>query len=84
MIKMFLIVLLCVLGLFLFHRFCLWLESKGWLYYRNKKPKNEILGNALQELNAILQPSARHTIEMKQNETRLKQNSSDVPSEPEK
>lgn len=76
--------LLCVVSVFPFHKLCLWLEDKGWIYYRHKKPQSGIIGNTLQELNAILQPSTRHTIEMKQNEARFKRHSSDVPSEPEK
>lgn len=59
MLKIVFILLLCAIGIFLFHKFFLWLEYKGLLYYRHKKPKSGIIGDTLQELNAILQPSAR-------------------------
>jgi hypothetical protein len=72
------IVLIC----YIFDRFCLWLERKGCLYYRNEKPKGGALGSALQELNAKLSPSNRYVIEMKQNEARFKKSEADVPSEP--
>ena len=55
-------------------------QQKGWLYYRHKKAQTGVIGSALQELNAVLQPSSRHTIEMKQNEVRFKRSESDVPS----
>ena len=40
----------------------LWLEQKGWLYYRHQKPQKGIIGSALQELNAQLLPNHRHIV----------------------
>lgn len=37
------------------------------------------MGSAVQELNAILQPASRHTIEMKPNEIKYKRSEIDVP-----
>lgn len=82
MLKILLLLLLCGIDIFLFHKLFLWLESKELLYYRHKKPKSGIIGDTLQELNAMLQPSARHLIEMKQKEVGIKRSSSDVPGEP--
>jgi hypothetical protein len=31
-------------GLYGLHRLCLWLEMRGWLYYRNKKPEGVLPG----------------------------------------
>lgn len=75
------IVFFTLVSVYLMHKLFIWLEQKGWLYYRHKKPQNGVIGAALQELNAILQPSARHTIEMKQNEARLKRRACDTPDE---
>ncbi len=60
----------------------LWLESKGWLYYRKRKSNSSILGSSLQELNAIFMPSNRHVIEAKQNKVAYKKHEADAPSEP--
>ena len=68
--------------LILLDKFGLWLESKGWLYYRKRKSNSSILGNSLQELNAIFMPSNRHVIEAKQNEVAYKKHEADAPSEP--
>ena len=57
---------------YLFDKVCLWLEQKGWLYYRHSKPQKGIIGNALLELNSFLHPSVRHTIEMKQKQVVVK------------
>ena len=46
------------------HFLCLWLEKKGWLYYKNK-PKNSGAGNAFQEMSSIMNPSAKKIIEFK-------------------
>lgn len=54
-------------GLFIVDRICLWLEGKGWLYYRNNKAQGGIIGNMLLELQNVLNPSTRPTIELKQN-----------------
>lgn len=65
--------------MFILDRIFLWLERKGWLYYRYNKPQGGVIGNALLELHAFLNPSARNTIEMKQNKIRFKKHESDVP-----
>lgn len=67
---------------YLFDQGCLWLERKGWLYYRHKKCQTSGLGSALQELQAQLLPSSRYVIEVKQNEAQFKQSHSDASSEP--
>jgi len=59
---------LIVLGVWLFHRLCLWMEKKGWIYYK-KNPSGGGMGNALQELNALMRPSVKHVQEAKK-ETR--------------
>ncbi|CZL18345.1 TPA: GNAT family N-acetyltransferase [Legionella pneumophila] len=55
-----------IIFLWLFDKVCLWLERKGWLYYKNHKPQSGLLGTALQELNAQLVPSQRHVVVAKQ------------------
>ena len=60
-----LIVLGGVLLLFGLDRLGLWMESRGWIYYRKKKPQPGGLGNALLELHTLLQPSREHIVEIK-------------------
>ncbi len=75
--KYFLLAVLAFSGLFLLDRLCLWLERKGWLYYRYKKPTSGA-GNALQELNAFLNPSTRHMIEAKQQDSKKRENQGEI------
>jgi hypothetical protein len=65
-------------ALFVLDRFGLWLERRGWLYYRHKKPGSGGAGNALQELNAFFVPSARHSLEIRQKEI-VKENENGDP-----
>jgi len=69
-----LIILGLVLGVYLFHRLCLWLEEKGHLYYLNKKPQSGVLGSAMEEINGIFHPGIHRTIEMKRDEAKLVKN----------
>ena len=69
-------------GLYLIHRTCLWLESKGWLYYCHNKPKGGFLASALLGLNFFFDPSIRHTIKAKQNQVQLKRSEADTPGDP--
>ena len=80
--RLLLIIIEIAMGVYLFDKFCLWLELKGWLYYRNEKPRGGALGNMLQELNAHLSPSNRHVVEMKQNTARFKKSEANAPSDP--
>lgn len=66
-----LIILGLILGVYLLHRLCLWLEKNGHLYYLNKKPERGLIGSAMEEINGILHPGVRQTIEMKRNETKF-------------
>jgi hypothetical protein len=65
-----------VIAIFLIDRTGLWLESKGWLYYRKRKPSGGA-GNALQELSAVFRPSARYSLEVKQKESKPRDDQGD-------
>jgi hypothetical protein len=67
--------------LFLVDRLGLWMERKGWLYYRYEKPKGG-MGNALQEFNAFLNPSARHTLELKNKDKKQRDDQGDKKDHP--
>lgn len=64
-------------GLFILDRIGLWMEKRGWLYYRHKKASGGGLGNALQEFNAFLNPSARHIIEVKKKDFKQRDDQED-------
>ncbi|HET6352615.1 MAG TPA: hypothetical protein VFG89_10880 [Coriobacteriia bacterium] len=45
------------------HLLATWAEERGWIYYRKGRGRNWSVGSAAQELQSLLQPSARHTVE---------------------
>lgn len=66
MLKTIVIVLLIAASVYFFHQLCLWLESMGYLYYKNKKANTGFLASTLEDINGMLNPAVKHTIEMKQ------------------
>ena len=63
------------LGLFLLDRLGLWMERRGWIYYRRSRGMSTRAGNAFLELHSMLEPEKKHVIELKQEERK-----SQVPS----
>ena len=49
--------------LVLLDRLLLWLEARGWIYYRKKKANPGSLGSAMLEIQSMLQPSGEHVVE---------------------
>jgi len=59
-----LLIAACVgVALFLLDRLLLWLEARGWIYYRKKKASPGSLGSAMLEIQAMLRPSTEHIVE---------------------
>ncbi|HEY1911319.1 MAG TPA: hypothetical protein VGG73_10380 [Vicinamibacterales bacterium] len=50
--------------LFGLHRLALWMEDRGWIYYRRKHGSSGSLGSACLEVQAMLEPSKKHVIEI--------------------
>ena len=44
-------------------RLLLRMERAGWIFYRKRKPSPGSVGNALMEVQSLLQPSVREAIE---------------------
>jgi hypothetical protein len=52
-----------VLGIWLAHRLALWLESKGWLYYRHRHASRSALGKAFLEVQQLVDPGKQLVLE---------------------
>jgi hypothetical protein len=55
------------LALFALDRLCLWAETKGWIYWRKVKRKGS--AGAVIDIAAIIDPTARHAAEARQQPT---------------
>jgi len=65
---------------FLLDRILLKMESRGWIYYRRKKPAGSSLGNAFLEIQSILEPSKKALVEIKKEEKKEQADSGDPPT----
>jgi len=65
--------------LFLLDKLFLWMERKGWIYYRKKKPNRSSLGNAFLEIQSFLEPSKKIMVEVKKDEKKEQEESGDPP-----
>ena len=74
-------VLLGALSLWALHQLALWLERRGWLFYRHRRPSSSALAGVFMELDAITRPAARHEIEFRQKEL-VRDDESGDPLEP--
>ena len=45
-------------------RLCLWLEDRGWLYYRRKKPTSSPM-SALVAIQQFIEPGLKHVVEVR-------------------
>ena len=59
---------LALAAFYAIHRLALWMEERGWLYYRNKRGSSGSLGSAFLEVQALLEPSNRHVLEIRHDE----------------
>ncbi len=77
-----LLVLVMIAGvLFALDRFALWMESRGWIYYRRRKPSTSTLGNAFLQVQSLLEPGKSTLLEIRQEE-QVEEDESGEPPEP--
>ena len=55
-------------AIFAFDRLFLYMEKRGWIYYRKKKPSSSALSNACLEVQQLLEPSKKYVVEVKKDE----------------
>lgn len=64
------IIVAIIAGGILLHLLALWMERKGWIYYKHNKPSSSALDNAFLEVQSILEPNKKHIIEIKKEQKR--------------
>lgn len=55
-----------VAGLYLLDRLGLWMERRGWLYYRYKKGSGSALGDPMLQLHRLIEPGAEHLLKARE------------------
>jgi hypothetical protein len=72
-------VVFILVGLLALDRIAVWMERRGWIYWRRKHGSSGTLGTAFLELQTILEPSKRHVIEARLEEDAEEDDSGDPP-----
>lgn len=54
------------LALYGLHRFLLWCEDRGWIYYARKRASPNALGAAFLEMHKLAEPGKQYVIESRQ------------------
>lgn len=70
-----------ILGGVLMHLLALWMERRGWIYYKHIKPSSNALGNAFLEVQSILEPNKKHIIEIKKEQKKANEELGDEPGD---
>lgn len=69
-------------ALFLLDRLLLWMERRGWVYWRKTKRRTGLgMGNALLEIQALVEPGVRHVVEIRREEEVESSEPGDPPSD---
>jgi hypothetical protein len=76
------LVLLIALALFAVDRVALWIEARGWIYWRKVKPKGGGMSRTLTSMQAFVEPEIQHVIEERQQQSALSDDFSGQPQNP--
>lgn len=68
-----------VVGLVMLDRILLWLESRGWIYYRRNKPGRGASTYHLLEWNSAFDPTMRQVLEERTREEKEDEEAGDPP-----
>ena len=79
--KLVIIALAIIIGGVLLHVLALWMERKGWIYYKYNKPSSNALGNAFLEVQSILEPNKKHIIQIKKEQKKNVSKAGDEPGD---
>lgn len=73
-------VVVAAVALYGLHRFALWAEQRGWIYYLKKRGSSDAIGNAMLELQKIAEPSREHVLKERRKDDSEAEESGDPPS----
>jgi hypothetical protein len=69
--------LLIAAGLYGLHRLMCWMEKRGWVYWTHSSGMSTRAGNAMMEVQSLLEPEKKYVIEMKQDRKAVRDDQGD-------
>jgi len=70
---------IAVIAFYLLDKLGLWAEQRGWIYYRYKRASRTAIGNAILELQTVVDPSKRYVVEERKKIMKEERDSGDKP-----
>lgn len=61
--KLLLVLLAAAAALYGLHRLALWMEDRGWIYYRRRRGSSGALGDAFLEVQSLVDPGQKAVLE---------------------
>lgn len=61
--KPLLVLLAVAAALYVVHRLALWMEERGWIYYRRRRGTSGALGDAFLEVQSLVDPGQKAVLE---------------------
>ena len=77
--KPLLVLLAVAAALFALHRLALWMEDRGWIYYRRRRGSSGALGDAFLEVQSLVDPAQKAVLEARRAEADEAAESGDPP-----
>lgn len=66
-------------ALLAFDRLFLWMERRGWIYYRKKTASPRSFSGAFLEIQSLLEPSKKYVLEIEKEEKKEQAESGEPP-----
>jgi hypothetical protein len=74
-----LVLLAAAAALFALHRVAVWMEDRGWIYYRRRRGSSGALGDAFLEVQSLVDPAQKAVLEARRLEDDEAAESGDPP-----
>ena len=72
--------LISVVAIYAAHRFACWAEDRGYIYYRKQRGSPGSSAQAFLEIQAMMEPSKKHVLEVMREDDDEQDDSGDKPS----
>lgn len=66
--------------LYALHRTALWMERRGWIFYKETKASSSAMSNAFMQVQAMFEPAAEYVVERRRTDEIEEADAGDPPT----
>ena len=66
--------------LYALHRTALWMERRGWIFYKETKASSSSMSNAFMQVQAMFEPAAEYVVERRRTDEVEETDAGDPPT----